>query len=363
MKHIIACASLFFAAEAFAYDFIGSPPIKWPPGAIPMALQLDATMAALPLSDGKSSWNAVAQEALDIWNSALRDVQFESRTGNDPRDGNRENEVFFSSRVSGREMGFNVLAITTVWHVRRERVEGDTIFNLNMDWDSYRGDLQAGAVDLRRVALHEFGHTLGLDHPDRAGQVYVAIMNSTVSDLETLAGDDIRGVHALYPGGGRFNLNVLTIGPGTVRLTPAPEFGGTYPAGTFVTLVPRPERRNRFLYWSRDADQTRRRLRVRMTDDLTVVANFASNTAPAIVSHPRSQFASAGKRVTFAVRIAGTAPASFQWHFNGQPLPATRATLELEAVGHQHSGDYSCRVMNSRGEVFSKPARLVVDGY
>ena len=50
------------------------------------------------------------------------------------------------------------------------------------------------------LAIHEFGHTLGLDHPDQAKpkQFVVAIMNSTVSNLDTLAQDDINGVTSIY---------------------------------------------------------------------------------------------------------------------------------------------------------------------
>jgi hypothetical protein len=39
------------------------------------------------------------------------------------------------------------------------------------------------SFDLHRIALHELGHVLGLDHPDEHGQTVDAIMNANISDL------------------------------------------------------------------------------------------------------------------------------------------------------------------------------------
>ncbi len=48
-----------------------------------------------------------------------------------------------------------------------------------------------------RLLLHEFGHVLGLDHPDDYGQQEQAIMNSNLG-FDALQPDDIAGVRALY---------------------------------------------------------------------------------------------------------------------------------------------------------------------
>ena len=53
-------------------------------------------------------------------------------------------------------------------------------------------------IDFHRVALHEFGHVLGLAHPDAVGQTVSALMNSIISDLDGLTQDDGDGARSIY---------------------------------------------------------------------------------------------------------------------------------------------------------------------
>ncbi len=155
------------------------------------------------LIDGFTSFNESAQDALNQWNLYLQHLHCTAVLASPvvPSDGDDENSAFFASNVYGDKFGSGVLAITLLSYRGSVMEETDTIFNSAYTWDSYHGPFNPSLLDFHRVALHEFGHTLGLDHPDDAGQHVVAIMNSHISDLDTLQSDDINGIHSLYDSG------------------------------------------------------------------------------------------------------------------------------------------------------------------
>lgn len=192
------------AYEVMRADANGSAVvIKWPNGSIPMQIKLGTTPT---LQDG-SNYSTSAQAAMDIWNAQLRNVQFAPTIAAAGAGGDKNgiNELFFASDVYGTAFETNVLAITTSYRSSipssdgtYRRTQSDIVFNTAYTWNSYRGARQSGVLDLRRVAVHELGHVLGLDHPDEYGQAVSAVMNSHISDLDTVTRDDLDGAQYVY---------------------------------------------------------------------------------------------------------------------------------------------------------------------
>ena len=172
-----------------------------------------------PLQDGYQSFNDSAAAALNNWNQYLVHLNFRWRLGSTlpPNESDADNSVFFSNAVYGDTFGSNVLAITLISSRGTIVTETDVIFNNAESWDSYRGPRQADVFDFHRVALHEFGHVLGLDHPDQAGQTVSAIMNSKIGNLDSLTADDIAGARSLYDAGPPYRSSVPS--PNLVNLS------------------------------------------------------------------------------------------------------------------------------------------------
>jgi hypothetical protein len=193
---LVAALAGLFAVPARAYTLEGQ---FWTADRmVVMQLSLGGPQA---LSDGFGSFNESARDALNMWNVNLTHLRFGFVMNSPvpPVGGDDEMSVLFSSTVFGDAFGSGTLAVTLLNFRGTVMEETDTLFNSAYTWDSYRGPLRS-AEDFHRVAIHEFGHTLGLDHPDQAGQHVTAIMNSSVSNIDALQSDDIMGAHALDTG-------------------------------------------------------------------------------------------------------------------------------------------------------------------
>ncbi|HEX8899279.1 MAG TPA: matrixin family metalloprotease, partial [Chthoniobacterales bacterium] len=153
-----------------------------------------------------ASLNDAAQDAFLTWNQYLVHMQFAVDKGSilPPSGTDGNTSIIMDSTVYGEQFGSGVLAVTLVTPRDSHFIEADVIFNSAIDWDCYHGPLHSdGKLDFHRVALHEFGHVLGLDHPNQANppQHVSAIMNSLISYIDSLQADDINGAQSIYNSG------------------------------------------------------------------------------------------------------------------------------------------------------------------
>lgn len=370
------------ARTAQAYALTGS---HWTSSPVTMQLQLGSN--STPLSDGSSSWGASAEDALSTWNSYIGAMQFTVvRNSTAPKvEGNGINNVFFSGDVYGQAWGTGVLAVTlTYTSGATSTAECDVLFNSTLNWDSYRGALRyntSGQVvfDFHRVALHEFGHVVGLDHPDQAGQSVVAIMNSTISNLDSLATDDITGAQSLYgPNTATSTVTapVISTQPTSRTVTAGQSASFTVSATSSTTVSYQWYKNGSAISGATSATLTLSSVTTSAAGNYyVVVSNSAGSTtsstatltvtaptvSPTIATQPTSQTVNAGTSVTFSVVASGTGPLTYAWRKNGTALSgATQASYTIASAQTTDAATYSVVVANSAGSVTSNGAILTI---
>jgi Matrixin len=164
-------------------------------------------------SPSGGTWNDAFKRSMAAWSSVS---SFEFIAVDDYLDpcidrgaqefGDGATGIDFAETVCGSEFSENTLAVTlTAGQCQNPQCTGgflisdaDIVFNSAEAWDIYNGPLRFdGTVEFERVALHELGHALGLDHSDADA----AIMRAFVSDTDSLQSDDILGINSIYDEG------------------------------------------------------------------------------------------------------------------------------------------------------------------
>ena len=189
---LVLSVAVIFATSVKAYVLQDH---RWPTAT--MTFNVD-----IPGADGL--WNTAFEQAMGRWNAAtIFDFRIRRDTYENPCDaGDAESGVGFAADLCAEEeFGDNTLAVHQGWYRGEYRTESNITFNDEYSWRVYDGPYKrgqwAGVVDFRRVAVHELGHALGLNHEDDVP----AIMVTSISRGDTIVtpqADDIAGVAALY---------------------------------------------------------------------------------------------------------------------------------------------------------------------
>ena len=203
-------------ATSSAYLINGS---KWLRG------EAEFYVAVPGLSATKISWNSAVIDALNKWSSNTLFNFTIVEEYKDPCAFDGFSSLDFSEDFCGSEFGTNTLAVATRRFQLQELgppniIESDIVVNSEERYDIYDGPLvQLGlpdnGLDFKRIALHELGHAIGLDH-EEANQ---AIMGPTISDVFELQDDDIAGVKALYSGLDSCTIKRLSFGSSSESLS------------------------------------------------------------------------------------------------------------------------------------------------
>lgn len=230
MKQVLSFIIVYcLSASAFAFKVYQNNglPVLWDQPNVKIYANLRLTNSVLTDNIGPlgKHWNEAFAEAASYWThstnfkiTVIEDLDIQNQIPNYPCPNLSASTppeylpIAFSNAVctfDGGQVGFtgSELAVTQLlWdepavnntHYRL-RYAG-IYFNQNENWAIYDGAHRANPLtpDFRRIAAHELGHVLGLDHDNTEPQN--RLLTEFVGDISEPQTDDILGIASLYGG-------------------------------------------------------------------------------------------------------------------------------------------------------------------
>lgn len=94
----------------------------------------------------------------------------------------------------------------------------------------------------------------------------------------------------------------------------------------------------------------------------TVTFVITATTQPTVITnHPAGRGLHPGETITLTVGASGTAPFTYVWQKNGEPIPgATASTYTSPPVSEASAGNYTAVVTGAGGSATSNPAAITV---
>jgi len=173
----------------------------------------------------KATFDAAFVQAMGQWNNKSTFVYTNVAASVDPctspssgSPGFTTSGWSFGTTHCGVAFGSKLVAVTSTRGVAPDLLSANIHFNSAYTWDLHTGPaVVGGKVDFLRVATHELGHALGLQHDD----TYTALMNTRFNGgVRSPQPDDVAGLVALY---------------GTTPL-PADDYGNTMATAAVMML-------------------------------------------------------------------------------------------------------------------------------
>lgn len=142
----------------------------------------------------------IMQQSWDAWRAdpAVPQVVVTTNSAVTKYTANRVDDILFGRTGSS-------LATTYTWRWNDGQIESDTVFNKSIAWaniaDDGDGCNESGPAvyDVANIAVHEFGHSYGMDHPSggRYETMYAyGFTGETLKRTPDLG--DVEGITALY---------------------------------------------------------------------------------------------------------------------------------------------------------------------